>query len=70
MKIKDRELIPRDIPEIPIMEPNAFYAGKKVETSYKEYAVIIGEDNSIHLKEIYRLPLKRFVYLLANMKVY
>ena len=42
MKIKDRELIPRDIPEIPIMEHNALYAGNKVETSYKEYAVIIG----------------------------
>ena len=54
MKIKDRELIPRDIPEIPIMEPNAFYAGKKVETSYKEYAVIIGEDNSIHFGEFER----------------
>lgn len=54
MKIKDRKLIPRDIPEIPIMEPNAFYAGKKVETSYKEYAVIIGEDNSIHFGEFER----------------
>ena len=54
MKIKDRELIPCDIPEIPTMEPNAFYAGKKVETSYKEYAVIIGEDNNIYSGEFER----------------
>ena len=37
MKIKNNGLKRPDSPYIPIMEPNTFFANKKVQTTYKEY---------------------------------
>ena len=36
-------------PYAPKVEPNLFFAGKKVKTSYKEYEALIGNNNSIRL---------------------
>ncbi|WP_288869188.1 hypothetical protein, partial [uncultured Capnocytophaga sp.] len=46
MKIKNNGLenYPRS-PYIPKVEPNLFFAGKKVKTSYKEYEVLIDNNN-------------------------
>ena len=46
MKIQNNGLenYPRS-PYIPKVEPNLFFAGKKVKTSYKEYKALIGNNN-------------------------
>ena len=46
MRIKNNSLenYPRS-PYIPKVEPNLFFAGKKVKTSYKEYEVLIDNNN-------------------------
>ena len=51
MKIKNNGLenYPRS-PYIPKVEPNLFFAGKKVKTSYKEYEALIG-NNSVRLSK-------------------
>ena len=36
-------------PYAPKVEPNLFFAGKKVKTSYKEYEALIGNNNSVRL---------------------
>ena len=36
-------------PYTPKVEPNLFFAGKKVKTSYKEYEALIGNNNSVRL---------------------
>ena len=50
MKIQNNGLenYPRS-PYIPKVEPNLFFAGKKVKTSYKEYEALIGNNNSVRL---------------------
>ena len=49
MKIKNNGLKRPDSPYIPIMEPNTFFANKKVQTTYKEYEAVEDENNTVRL---------------------
>ena len=53
MKLKDEGLrfTTASMPYIPIMKPNTSFAGKKVETSYKEYDIATDENGNVCLGE-------------------
>ena len=53
MKLKDEGLrfTTASIPYIPVMKPNTSFAGKKVETSYKEYDIATDENGNVCLGE-------------------
>ena len=53
MKLKDEglEFTSFSMPYIPIMKPNTSFAGKKVETSYKEYDITTDENSNVCLGE-------------------
>ena len=53
MKLKDEglEFTSLSKPYIPVMKPNTSFAGKKVETSYKEYDIATDENGNVCLGE-------------------
>ena len=60
-------------PYAPKVEPNLFFAGKKVKTSYKEYEALIGNNNSIRLGKFTIIPLlalRRSAVLSRNIVIW